>query len=205
MRKIIVPNINSGKQPIEIKLTENNWPKDYPYCPEVTARLWHNGDNLYIQYEVDETHIMAKADHDNGEVWKDSCCEFFISFEDNGYYNIESSCIGKILMSHRTERKENVEYASKEILNAIKREASLGNIPFDCKESIEPWSLTLTLPATTFFKHDIRNFSEIRAKCNIYKCGDNLPSPHFISWQPIITAKPDFHQPKFFGEIEFER
>ena len=39
---------------------------------------------------------------------------------------------------------------------------------------------------------------------NVYKCGDNLSQPHFLSWQPIHTDKPNFHVPQFFGEVEFE-
>ena len=203
-KKIIVPDITKGKEPVEITLTENNWANEFPYQPEVKARISHDEKNLYLQYSVDEKHIAAKADHDNGDVWKDSCAEFFISFDDKGYYNIESNCIGKVLMSHRKSRKEGVEYASPETLSGILRNPSLGDQPFSCKESNEPWKLSLTIPASSFFKNNIENLSGVKARCNVYKCGDELPEPHFISWNPIKTEKPDFHRPEFFGEIEFE-
>ncbi len=38
---------------------------------------------------------------------------------------------------------------------------------------------------------------------NFYKCGDKLTVPHFVTWNSIGTNKPDFHQPKFFGELYF--
>ncbi|MBO7233161.1 MAG: hypothetical protein J6V16_08435, partial [Bacteroidales bacterium] len=25
--------------------------------------------------------------------------------------------------------------------------------------------------------------------------------PHYLSWQPINTEKPDFHRPEFFGTL----
>lgn len=37
---------------------------------------------------------------------------------------------------------------------------------------------------------------------NFYKCGDDTPQPHFISWSPIDLPKPDFHAPQFFGALE---
>ena len=40
---------------------------------------------------------------------------------------------------------------------------------------------------------------------NLYKCGDNLSHPHFLSWQPIDTPQPDFHRPEFFAAGKFEQ
>ena len=188
---------------LKLTVSNNNWEKLFPYTPSVNAWLWHNGETLFISYETEEEFVAALAKKDNDEVYKDSCVEFFISFDDNGYYNIEANCAGKILMSHRRGRKIDVEYATPEILSTIKREASLGLETFECRNHEGKWNLTLAIPATSFFKHEFRNFDGLEAKCNIYKCGDNLPKPHFLSWQPIKTEKPDFHHPEFFGPIQF--
>jgi hypothetical protein len=40
-------------------------------------------------------------------------------------------------------------------------------------------------------------------RANFYKCGDKTKRAHFLSWNPIDIAKPDFHRPDFFGEITF--
>ena len=37
----------------------------------------------------------------------------------------------------------------------------------------------------------------LRARMNLYKCGDDLSHPHFLSWQPIEAPKPNFHLPAF--------
>lgn len=187
-----------------VTVSNNNWKEQYPYTPTVEVSLRHDGKSLHLNFEVEEEFVAAVADKDNGEVYKDSCVEFFISFDDDGYYNLEANCTGKILLSHRRGRKIDVEYASSEILSLIKRAASLGDEPFECRTADSKWYLNLTIPCDVFFRHDIKNFSGIKAKCNIYKCGDNLPVPHFLSWQPIKTANPDFHRPEFFGDIEFE-
>ena len=188
---------------LEINIKCNNWKDSYPYSPVVKACLWHNGSHLFINYEVDEDYVAARADHDNGDVYKDSCVEFFISFDEEGYYNLEANCIGKVLLSHRKGRKTDIVYASPAILDGIKRISSLGTTPFESNTPSEPWHLTLAIPTSTFFKHDIKNFRGVTAKCNLYKCGDDLPVPHFLSWQPIATENPDFHRPEFFVPINF--
>ena len=42
-------------------------------------------------------------------------------------------------------------------------------------------------------------------KGNVYKCGDMLPHPHFLSFFPIHLPKPDFHRPDFFGADNVRR
>ena len=208
--EITVPYINEDffsetpQKSVELILTNNNWSADYPYSPEIKVNLWHNGTKLFIHYEVNEEYVMALASEDNGEVWKDSCAEMFISFDKEGYYNLESNCIGKILLSHRKGRNLNVEYAPQSILNQVIRKSTLGDSIIPGRKQSEKWEMNLEIPASTFFKQNFKRFDGIHAKFNLYKCGDNLPSPHFISLFPIHTEKPDFHRPEFFGDIYFE-
>ncbi len=65
------------------------------------------------------------------------------------------------------------------------------------------WSLMLKIPATALFRHDFSSWSGMKVRMNLYKCGDNLSKPHFLSWQPIDMPQPNFHVPQFFGEAEF--
>jgi hypothetical protein len=41
-------------------------------------------------------------------------------------------------------------------------------------------------------------------RANFYKCADNTRIPHYVSWNPIEVASPDFHRPEFFGELLLE-
>ena len=41
-------------------------------------------------------------------------------------------------------------------------------------------------------------------RANLYKCGDKLCSPHFLSWSKVELEKPNFHSPQFFGELTFD-
>ena len=49
----------------------------------------------------------------------------------------------------------------------------------------------------------IESLKGVCATANFYKCGDDLPEPHFVSWNKIEAPTPNFHLPKYFGEIEF--
>ena len=53
--------------------------------------------------------------------------------------------------------------------------------------------------------HSLTDWSGLKAKVNLYKCGDKLSQPHFLSWKPISAPKPDFHLPEFFEQIKFSK
>ena len=71
-------------------------------------------------------------------------------------------------------------------------------------EGLDLWEATLEGSFNVFFKHSdfLPDGKEITA--NFYKCGDDLTVPHFVSWNPIKTEKPDFHRPEFFGKLKFK-
>jgi hypothetical protein len=65
------------------------------------------------------------------------------------------------------------------------------------------WTLTLAIPFDVFFDHNISNLTGKTFRANFHKCGDKLTLPHYVTWNPIETEKPDFHQPAYFGLVKF--
>lgn len=181
----------------------NNWSGQFPYAPDVHFRMGHNNEYIFIKFEVRESCTLATITSDNGEVWTDSCCEFFIAFDESGYYNFEFSCIGKALLGFRKERP-NVTHGTAEVMTSIKRFSTLGTENFNERTGDSRWALTVAIPVTAFFRHQIKELSGLKATANIYKCGDKLTHPHYLSWMPIDMPKPNFHVPQFFTEITFE-
>lgn len=180
-----------------------NWPESFPYCPRAEFHMAHNGKELFLQFTVEEACTMALVDHDNGEVWTDSCVEFFLALDDTGYYNFEFSCIGKALLGFRKERP-NAVHAQPEIMSSIKRMPTLGTTPFKERQLQEAWSLTVAIPVSALFRHRVENWQDIAPRINVYKCGDNLSQPHYVSWMPIDTPKPDFHVARCFTAVQVE-
>ena len=187
-----------------LSMSEHNWADRYPYKPAVSFRMAHCGDALLLHFLVEEDCIRALAERNNGRVWEDSCCELFVQ-PDNGnlYYNIECNCAGSLLIGCG-EKRSNREHASTEVLETIDRWASLGTETIPLQEGTFQWELALLIPATALFRSNISSFNGLHAHINLYKCGDLLSHPHYLSWEPVGTPNPDFHQPQFFGEAHFE-
>ncbi len=177
--------------------------KEYPYKPEVKFVAAYNEGNLFLKYYVKEKYIRAVNTATNGNVWEDSCVEFFVApGEDKEYFNFEVNCIGTCLVQ-KGEKRENRNYLDQEVINSIKRISSLGEEPFDEKTGSFEWNLTMMIPLVTICKIKNNNLKGLKMKGNFYKCGDKLSEIHFLSWNPIGTPQPDFHESEYFGEIEF--
>lgn len=184
------------------KIDVVNW-EAYPYVPDVKFRVAHTGDRLLIHYRVTEASVRAVAEHDDGRVWEDACCEFFVQpAEEGNYYNFECNCSGKLLLHGGA--KGDRPSAPEQVLKQVQRWASLGTEPFEERIGECHWELALIIPVSTFFRHNIKDFSGKVMRANFYKCGDLLQTPHFLSWSPIQLPEPQFHCPEFFGKIEFE-
>lgn len=197
-----IPTVLKGNKIIYNKVESVNWPEGFPYRPKMQFGIAHTGEEFLIHYCVEEQSVRAVAQKDNDNVWEDSCAEFFISPAADGlYYNIECNCAGTLLLGVG-EGRNNRQLATPEITRQIDRWASLGRTPFDTRNQPTRWELALRIPYTVFFRHNITSLDGLTLKGNFYKCGDKLPVPHFISWNPIGTPTPDFHCPQFFGKLE---
>ncbi|MCM1066277.1 MAG: carbohydrate-binding family 9-like protein [Muribaculaceae bacterium] len=192
--------------PARVSLGVCCWPEVAPYRPEVSLELRHTGSALHLRFTVDECSTAARETADGSAVWLDSCVEAFFDFgePDGGYYNIEANCIGTVLACFRRGRELDVCPAPPELVAAIGRRSSLPHVPLAETELGAPWQLELAIPAATFFRSGISDFSGLRARANFYKCGDGLRNPHYMAWQAVHSPEPNFHRPQDFGEIGFE-
>lgn len=179
-----------------------NW-KEYPYKPEVQFKITNDEHLIYLQFNVREKYIRAVETIINGDVYKDSCVEFFVSPKTDGkYYNFEFSCIGVPHVAYGPDRYQRVKLPI-EIIEQIKVKSSLGTEPFEEKKGDFTWKLNVEIPITCFIHDNLKSFEGLRARANFYKCGDATSEPHYLSWSPIGTEKPDFHQYPFFGNLLF--
>ena len=195
-----------------------NWPKEFPYAPKMEVALAHTGDSLLLHYRVEENCIRAAAEADGGRVWEDSCCEIFLqpsspnTQHPTPYFNIECNCAGTLLIGKGEDRHDR-QPATAKTLQSANRWSSLmktavsgenGRYTIPLKDGKFTWHMALVVPATALFDSGITDFLGQTLRGNIYKCGDCLTTPHFLSLFPIETAQPDFHRPEFFGELTFE-
>ena len=175
-----------------------NW-SEHPYHPLTTFSIAHSGTHIYIDFFVRCNYLRAVNYENQSPVSQDSCVEFFVAPQcDNHYWNFEFNCIGAINASHRTERK-NPNRLTDDELSLVKRYASCGTKAFKEVEGLFTWNLTIAIPLEMLgLKYD---GNPIKIAGNFYKCASATSQPHYLSWSPIETEKPDFHRPEFFGEI----
>ncbi len=173
------------------------WQGTFPYKPQVQFQIVHSDSMIYIRYEVEEEFVKAQYIRPNENVWEDSCVEFFISLDNKQtYYNFEFNVLGTGLIGYGTSVKTDRRRLDPTVVEQIHTFTQVSNVAGKKK-----WSITLGIPKT-IFSEDLA--SGRRAFANFYKCGDQLPQPHFLAWNNIENPTPNFHLPQYFGEIIFE-
>jgi len=184
-------------QPIE----SDNW--DYNANIEAGFSIAHDTQNIFLRYVVRESNVRAIYRNTNDPVYEDSCVEFFISFETGYYYNLEFNCIGTVLGAYGRNRENRVNLEN-DLLGSIQVIPSLGTSKILIEDRETRWTLDVCIPVSLFIYSGLDSLKNKTASCNFYKCGDRLKVPHYLSWNPIVSEKPDFHRPEYFGEIKFE-
>jgi hypothetical protein len=211
-KEYIVPHFKnlSALQPIESVIHEIaqclpnyesidciNW-QVFPYKPTVEFIMALLGDGIFVQFKVTENHCLGRFTNDKEPVYKDSCVELFIDPANDGtYYNFEFNCMGTLLLGYGASR-HNREQASDNVFKEVKRKSTLGREPLNIEQNTN-WGLGVVIPFSAFFKHQTNLFTNNSFRCNLHKCGDETSIPHYVTWNPIKTERPDFHRPEYFG------
>lgn len=176
----------------------HNWSAEFPYAPEVHFQLAHTADSIVVHFTVREDYIRAAHITPNSSVWTDSCVEFFLSLDNKEhYYNVEFNILGTGLIGYGTSAKSSRQRFSNSKILSVNTYTSVSR-----SERQTSWAIVLVIPKS-LFDSTKKDWRGRMAHANFYKCGDELPQPHFLSWRPIDHPTPNFHLPAFFGEVQF--
>ncbi len=179
-----------------------SWPA-YGYKPQIRFTMAHSGDCVFLKFDVLEKFVQAVYRQNNEPVNKDSCVEFFISPDGaDDYYNFEFNCIGACKAGFGSRIRQSRGCLPDDIIDQINRQ-SLITRARRFNDDLTAWELTVAIPLEVFCHNDYRSLKGLQGKANFYKCGDDLPEPHFIVWNDVRAPEPDFHLPEFFGRINF--
>jgi hypothetical protein len=190
------------EQGLKHHIDKINW-KDFPYKPDVSFSIGYTNMEILLKYYVTEQYFKAEKTETNQMVCEDSCVEFFVSPADDGiYYNLEFNGIGTCLLGSGTGRADSIRVAPG-IVAKIRRKTSVGNKPVKERKGSFSWTITIAVPTEIFFHHRIKKLKGKTFRANFYKCGDMLSVPHFVTWNPVGTEKPDYHRPEYFGLLKF--
>lgn len=137
--------------------------------------------------------------YDNGEsVYEDDAMEFFVSFGEEGYLNLEANSVGAHLNGFGACRADR-----RSIFDTLPDGFLTVPMPIDGGWSV---SFYLPLPELQLFFPSLTE--DVLAPGfefygNFYKICES-PSeglPHFGMWSEVGTDHPDFHRPEYFGKI----
>jgi len=182
-------------------IAEIAWP-GFSNKPEASFALAWTKDSILLKYFIREKEIRIRHLTSNAPVYEDSCVEFFIAFdEDPAYYNLEFNAIGTCLFAYG-ENRESRQLIGADMISRIRSLTTIHCLN-DKGETLVNWELTLILPLEIFVHHRISTLRNRKVRGNFYKCGDGLPHPHYLSWNPVFAPAPDFHLPAYFGSIHF--
>ena len=187
--------------------------EEYPWYADglkqaTKVRVLYDESALYLQYHCLDRHLYSRATHLNGEVWLDSCVEFFASpVPESGpdYFNLEMNCCGTFLAQFGPNRQGRTW-----ISEALAREFTVAvSEPGPCRDESpadERWWVAARLPFDTlsrFVGRQVRPESGARWRANFYRCGGQT-DPQYACWNRVEAPQPDYHRPECFGELVFE-
>ncbi len=177
--------------------------------PVTQARLAYAADGLMGIFQVQDQFVRAVATQINGEVWKDSCVEFFFtpdSAPGTAYFNLEINCCGIALLRHQTAPLTQIRYVDPQDNTQMMIVSSIPHksIPKEIETPLT-WTLVFLIPFRLLQKYYHFEIPE-SGDCwrgNFYKCADETSQPHWLTWSPVSCSTPDFHRPDSFGLLRF--
>lgn len=187
-------------QDAKCKIDHNPW--NFEFSGEVDVIIAHSDAGILLKFDVIEENVLSRFTKINDPVYKDSCVEFFIALNNESfYYNFEFNCKGTCLAGFGVSAEDR-KLLSTEKIRKIQVTSSFKSLTFNQKEMVN-WQLTILIPKEVFQFHELDTFRGQQAGVNFYKCGDDLPKPHYLCWSAITSPKPNFHLPAFFGKATF--
>ena len=159
------------------------------------GRFCYDPAFLYVRLNAVENSIRAEYTEPLSPVHQDSCLEFFFMQEEDGcYFNFEINPNGCLHVGYGSGRQ------NRSVVSPSSPD------PFGIRTESTPdgWATSYRIPLSflRLFRPDFAFSGNLRA--NVYKCGDLAEQEHYLSWNPVTSASPDFHRPQDFGIMTFE-
>lgn len=185
---------------------------NYPWYESGTkqktqVKLAANNETLFIQIIAQDNYSFAKqAELNHMLVCEDSCVEFFFSPSGklgSSYVNLEVNCCGTLHLAYG-ENRENRKFISLETANLINCKTSITSPTKIEHEHDSQWSVTISLPFAAIEQLTSEKVNKAQWFANFYRCGGRTEQQYAV-WNTINVTKPDYHQPKYFGELVFQQ
>nr|MBF0223487.1 carbohydrate-binding family 9-like protein [Desulfobulbaceae bacterium] len=188
---------------------QNYMGKRPDHFPKVAVKIAYDSTAVAIMFRVEDRYVRARAVAHQGNVYEDSCVEFFFTPGPDiskGYFNLEMNCGGTMLFHfQRQPRKDRVVIPVSECETI----SCLHSLPRIVDPEIKTpviWIVAYRIPITVLEKYCqvISPAPQAVWRANFYKCADSSSHPHWLTWAPVDLPTPNFHYPQAFGRLQFE-
>ncbi len=178
------------------RLTHYHWESDPPYRPNTYFKMGVVGEDLVATLKCYEENTRAVFENRDDPIYRDSCLEFFVAPIESReeYINVEMNSKGTFLCEFGKGKYDRVFVStlteSSPIVEAFKGEDVQGGY----------WGVTVKLTKAFLrglYKTESIDFTTVKA--NFYKCGDDCEIQHYLSFSPVTTLPPGFHNPECFA------
>ena len=178
--------------------------------PKTQAKVLYDEEFVYVIFRVEDKYVRAVSEGYQSMVCFDSCAEFFFTPGPNvssGYFNIEINCGGTMLFNFQTIPWVDVVPISDSDCDKVRIFHSEPRIVEPEKQEPTTWFIEYRVPIDVlenYFPEVARPAPGVLWRANFYKCADKTSHPHALTWSVVDWPEPDFHQPGFFGTLEFK-
>lgn len=162
----------------------------------MVQQLCYDDKHLYVHQRAWEQDVRAEHTGYLQQVCEDSCMEFFFSVADDRYFNVEINPNGCIRFAFGYANGVRTQLVPKDL-----------EILFDIRADMlsDGWELFYQIPLSflqLFYpSYHWKPGTQMRANC--YKCGDLTARPHYLTWSPVASERPNYHRPQDFGLLLF--
>ena len=179
----------------EARIDQFPWKRDY--APECAGRVGWNQHGLHVLLYGNEPVIRCEETQIGGDVYLDSCLEFFVAPDANRmlYVNCESNPLAIMHIGIGSDRHNRFVYAC----------IPDGFHPTHSAHRGAWWAVSYTIPADFIQKHfDVVLKAGMRMRGNFYSTGDQARNRHNGMFQPYDLQAPDYHRPDLFADFYLE-
>ncbi len=179
-------------QPVPIE--QSSWGSGYRTV-RAAFQIGYWEDLIGILFSVTTPELLARFSRDQEAVCRDSCVEFFVSNPDDesSYTNYEFNALGTCSAGSGAGRYGRTALSPERMGRIVRAGVTRRE-----EGGLWDWVQLVIVP------HGWGEPLQGRVlRGNFYTTGDDLHPPVYQSWSRVVTTKPDFHRPEFFGEIRF--
>ena len=139
---------------------------------------------------------VAEISEPDGKVSQEGALEFFVNFDpehSDKYINLEANALGTLHCKIGPGRKDRKPL----------RELGIPMPELKLQRDEDGWSIRYFVPLSCIEKlYGKSRFKEGDSfKGNFYTCREGVEPNYFGMWSEVISEKPDFHRPEFFGDF----